>query len=86
MKSRALRSFWRDYQTLPLEIQQTAIKQYKLWLENPKHSSLRFKKVKDYWSARVTDDYRAVGLMDKDTVIWFFIGTHAQYNRFLKKG
>jgi len=45
---------------------------------------LRFKKVGNYWSARVNDDFRAVGILDGDTVIWFFIGSHSDYEKFLK--
>jgi hypothetical protein len=85
MRSRAVRSFWEGYQALPLDIQRIALKQYRLWLENPRHPSVRFKKVGRYWSARVSDDYRAVGILDGDTVVWFFIGTHSEYGRLLKK-
>jgi hypothetical protein len=85
MKSRAVRSFWDGYHALPEEIQKSALKQYKLWLDDPRHRSLRFKKVGEHWSARVTDAYRAVGIMDGDCVIWYFIGTHAEYGRVLKK-
>jgi hypothetical protein len=85
MKSRAVASFWDDYNRLPAEIQKLANKQYKLWLTNYHHPSVRFKKVGPYWSARITDDYRAVGIMDGDAIVWFFIGTHAEYNHILKR-
>jgi Txe/YoeB family toxin of Txe-Axe toxin-antitoxin module len=85
MKSRAIASFWDDYNRLPDEIQKLAVKQYKLWLTDLHHPSLRFKKVGPYWSARITDDYRAVGIMDEDAIVWFFIGTHAKYNHVLKR-
>ncbi len=84
MKSNVVASFWNNYNRLPKEVQALALKQYALWLSNPNHPSLRFKKVGNYWSARITDDYRAVGIRDGDTVIWFFVGTHADYNRILK--
>jgi len=85
MKSRAVASFWHGYNRLPQPIQELAIKQYKLWLANPHHPSVRFKKIGARWSARVTDDYRSIGVMDGDVVIGFFIGTHAQYNQVLKE-
>jgi hypothetical protein len=85
MKSRVVADFWNDYNRLPREIQELARKQYKLWLDDPNHPSARFKKVGLYWSARVTDDYRAVGIRDGDTVLWFFVGTHADYNKLLKR-
>jgi hypothetical protein len=84
MRSKAVKSFWDAYHELPRHIQRLADKQHRLWLQNPRHPSLRFKKVGDYWSARVNDDYRAVGVLDGDTVIWIFIGTHAEYDALLK--
>src|SRR4051812_7986468 len=61
MKSKAASSFWKSYDLLPSEIQKTAVKQYRLWLRDHRHSSVQFKKVQEYWSARVTDHYRALG-------------------------
>lgn len=83
MQSKAVSSFWEGYARLPEKIQLRAKKQYLLWLEDPSHPSVRFKKVGEYWSARVTGNYRAVGILDGDTVVWFFIGTHAEYDRLL---
>ena len=37
-----------------------------------------------YWSAKVTEDYRALGIMEGDTVIWFWVGTHDEYERLLR--
>lgn len=85
MKSRAVASFWAGYDRLPGEVRKIADKQYRLWLENPSHSSIQFKKVGRYWSARITDDYRAVGVKDDDTIVWFWIGTHAEYDKLLKR-
>jgi len=85
MKSRAVASFWQGYNRLPPLVQELAVKQYNLWLANPYHPSVRFKKIGMRWSARITDDYRAIGIMEDDTVIWFFVGTHAEYNQVLRK-
>ena len=85
MKSRAVASFWAGYDRLPGDVRKIANKQYRLWLDNPSHLSIQFKKVGKYWSARITDDYRTVGVMDGDTVVWFWIGTHAEYDKLLKR-
>lgn len=85
MRSRAVRSFWDRYHALPADVQRIAVKQYRLWLHDPRHPSVRFKKVGGYWSARVSDDYRSVGILDGKAVVWFFIGTHSEYGRLLKK-
>jgi hypothetical protein len=84
MKSRASSKFWASYQQLPSEVQQRARKQYRLWTANPEHRSLRFEKIKGFWSARIDVRYRALGVMDGDTVVWFWIGAHDEYEQILK--
>jgi len=85
MKSRATNRFWTAYSALPAKLQRRALKQYHLWLNDPRHPSVNFKNVGRYWSARVTNDYRAIGVLKGDTVIWFWIGSHDEYDRLLKK-
>jgi hypothetical protein len=85
MKSKAVVGFWVGYDRLPGEVRKIADKQYRLWLENPSHPSVQFKKVGRFWSARITDHYRAVGVKDEDTIVWFWIGTHAEYDKLLKR-
>jgi hypothetical protein len=83
MNSRATGKFWQAYHALPPGIQKLAVKQYVLWRENPAHPSVQFKKVGRFWSARVTDNYRVLGVMDGDTVVWFWIGVHDEYGKVL---
>jgi len=81
-----LPSFWRHYQQLPKQIQSLADKNYALLRNDPFHPSLHFKKVgkkKQLWSARVGDHYRALGLDKSEGVVWFWIGTHAEYEKLL---
>jgi len=85
MKSEALPSFWAAYRSLDDSIRQQARKTYRLWSENPFHPSLHFKCINDeehIWSVRVTRRYRALGIFESDTVIWFWIGSHDVYKRF----
>ena len=84
MKSSATSRFWKTYSGLPPAIQQIARKQYRLWMLDPRHPSLQFKKVGPFWSARVTDDYRSLALLKDGTYFWFWMGTHAEYDRILK--
>jgi len=60
---------------------------YRQFLLNPDHPGLQFKQVHPtlpVWSVRITASYRAVGVRTKpDTIVWFFIGTHAEYERLL---
>ena len=88
MKSRATAGFWAAYNELPSEVRNAAQKAYRLFRDNPKHPGLQFKKVHDQepiYSVRVTGAYRAVGLLENDEVIWFWIGGHAEYDRLLKR-
>jgi len=62
MNSRGSIRFWRLFAQLPPNIQRLAIKNYDLWQTNHWHSSLHFKKIKNFWVARVGDNYRVVGI------------------------
>ena len=52
---------------------------------NPNHLSLHFKKVNKYWSVRVGKAYRALGIEVKNGILWFWIGTHDEYDRLISK-
>ena len=87
MKSRATPRFWAAYQAMPPDVRNAAQKAYRLFRENPKHPGLQFKKVHDrepVYSVRVTVAYRAVGLLENEGITWFWIGSHAEYDRLLK--
>ena len=88
MRSRATPRFWAAYRELPPEIRGVAQKAYRLFLENPGHPSLHFKKVHSrdpIYSVRVTLGYRALGPWEDDDITWFWIGAHAEYDRLLGK-
>ncbi|NEO36277.1 MAG: hypothetical protein F6J98_36460 [Moorea sp. SIO4G2] len=85
MKSATLPSFWSNYYDLPLEVRQAAKKAYQLWSNNPFHPSLHFKCInrdEDIWSVIITKNYRAIGILEKDQVTWFWIGSHDKYEAF----
>lgn len=85
MKSETLPSFWKCYAPLDSEIKQRARKTYRLWSENPFHPSLHFKCVnpnENLWSVKITRGVRAIGVMDDNTVVWFWIGSHDDYESF----
>lgn len=60
-----------------------ADKNFDLLKENPRHPSLHFKRVGDVWSVRVGIDYRALALPSADGFDWFWIGSHADYDRLI---
>ncbi|PSB35097.1 ParE family toxin-like protein [Chlorogloea sp. CCALA 695] len=85
MKSATLPSFWVEYRQLSNSVRKGARKAYQLWAENPFHPSLHFKCINSeegIWSVRVTLSYRAIGILEGDTVTWFWIGSHDDYERF----
>ncbi len=85
MKSTTLPSFWKAYESLEQTIKNRAKKAYRLWAQNPFHPSLHFKCInaeENIWSVRITLGYRAIGVLQNDTVTWFWIGGHDEYERF----
>jgi len=85
MKSETLASFWKEYAKLSPDAKKQARKSYQLWSQNPFHPSLRFKCInvaENLWSVRITRGIRAVGIMNGDSVIWFWIGSHDDYESF----
>jgi hypothetical protein len=51
--------------------------------QDPRHPSLHFKKVGRFWSVRVGGHHRALGVEASDGLLWFWIGSHADYDRLL---
>ena len=88
MKSRTAPSFWKLFDDLSSDIQRRAYKAYRLWRANPFAGGLRFKRVSErepIYSVRIGHEYRALGLLEGDTIYWFFIGDHDEYERELRK-
>jgi hypothetical protein len=87
MKSYASPRFWRLFQELPQETKETAVRNFRLWQENPHHPSLRYRRLQgkdDLVTVRVGRDYRAVGLLESGAVQWIWIGSHADYDQLLR--
>jgi len=83
VKHTATPRFWQAYEKLPPEIQRLADKNYELWRQDATHPSLHFKKVGRFWSARVGLQHRALGVEADDTLVWFWIGRHDEYDRLI---
>lgn len=75
--------FWQCYHALPEAIRALADKNYELLRTDPSHPSLHFKKVGKYWSVRVGSGYRALGAEIEEGILWFWIGSHADYDALL---
>jgi hypothetical protein len=75
--------FWKAYETLPAQVRRLADSNYQLLKTNPRHPSLHFKRVGRFWSVRVGLRFRALGVEAPDGMVWFWIGSHAEYDKLI---
>lgn len=88
MKSSVTKTFRKQLRQLPTFVQEQAAKAYTLWREDPYHNSLQFKRVSQrqpIYSARISSNYRVLGLLESDRIYWFWIGAHDEYDQLLKR-
>ncbi|MEO5927014.1 MAG: hypothetical protein ABIR70_24575 [Bryobacteraceae bacterium] len=55
-----------------------------MFRRNPRHPGLQFKKLEgeaSIYSVRVGLHYRALAAMKGNRVVWYWIGSHAEYDR-----
>lgn len=88
MNSVTTERFRRALQALPVPVQHRARRAYATFRRDPSHPSLRFKQVhptRPIYSARIGLGYRALGTREGDTIVWFWIGSHAEYDRLVAR-
>ena len=86
MTSKTNADFWACYDALPKEIQRLARKRFQLWQEDAFNTARHFKPlIDDVWSIRVNQGYRALGRRRGNLIVWFWIGTHTEYDYLLKR-
>jgi hypothetical protein len=86
--SKTTERFRKAFAALPAHVQERAREAYRQFRVDPQHPSLRFKQVhatRLIYSARVGLAYRALAVRDDDVLIWFWIGTHADYDTLLRQ-
>lgn len=86
MKSVTTRRFRECFATLPEKVREQARRAYVLFRENPAHPGLNFKKIDEeynLYSVRIGLAYRALGQLEGETVLWFWIGSHADYDKLI---
>jgi len=77
-------SFRRAFAQLDPKVQDATRRTYRLFMQNPAHPSLRFKKLEGFeraWSVRINEQYRAVGERTGDKIIWTWIGSHNDFDK-----
>lgn len=88
MVNRRVRSYRKCLEKLGVDISTELERAYALWLENPQANSLGFKLLHDVppvGRVKIGDHYRAIMVVDGDTAVWFWVGTHEDYNKFCRK-
>ena len=80
-------AFWANFDRLPSRVQSSARRNYKLLVDDPRHPSLHFKPVRgreNLWSVRIGIHYRALAERRPYGYLWFWIGSHAEYDGILR--
>ena len=80
MISHTTEQFRKLLAELPKKIQKQAKDAY--------HPGVHFKRVhstRPIYSARISIDYRAVGIQKDNEIVWFWVGSHSDYEKLLNK-
>jgi len=88
LKSKVTDDFVACFSKLPDEVKAPARKNYRQWRANPAHPGLHFKRIHSteaLYSVRVGIGWRALGLLEQDTLHWFWIGSHSEYDKLIKQ-
>lgn len=85
VRHRATPNFRRCLARLPANVQQSARTAFALIKRDPRHPSVHFKKVERFWSARVGLHHRALAVEQDEDLVWFWIGTHAEYSALIRR-
>jgi len=88
MTSHTTKEFWNLFDALPKDIQNQAVKAYDAWNTNPTHPSLHFKSIhstEPLYSVRISRGYRALRLKEGNTITWFWIGSHSEYEKLISR-
>ncbi len=81
MTSRATSKFWKSFNVLPVSVQEKARRAFRLWSENPAHTSLHFKKIhptEDIFSVRIDLHYRALGVKHEDVINYLVLNRNSR--------
>jgi hypothetical protein len=84
MRHFASPGFWAAYEKLPEQVRELADRNYPLLKADPRHPSLHLKKIGRFWSVRVGLRYRALAVEVEDGLLWFWIGSHADYDALIR--
>jgi len=84
VKHLASPAYWYHYRSLPEEVQALADKNFTILKADPRHPSLRLKKIGEFWTVRVGLRYRAIAIAQDESLVWIWVGSHDDYDALLK--
>jgi len=87
VNSRLTEDFLACFAKLPDAVKAQARKAFRRWRDDPSHPSLHFKRVHSHepiYSVRIGLGWRALGLLEANTIYWFWIGSHAEYDTLIR--
>ncbi|MGZ3862082.1 MAG: ParE family toxin-like protein [Bacteroidia bacterium] len=86
MRSVTTARFRKTFSLLPDHVKESTRNAYAKWKKNPSHPSLQFKLIHNsqpIYSVRISLSYRALGVKQGNTYVWFWIGSHAEYDKLI---
>lgn len=86
MKSSTTERSRKELQKLPERTRRQAKEAYKLFLQDPFHPSLEFKRIRQtrpIYSVRIGIGNRALGVRNEDQIVWYWIGSHEEYDKLI---
>jgi hypothetical protein len=88
VNSHTTAEFRKAFAKLPPDVQRQARRTFRQFQRNPDHPGINFKPVhpnRSVYSVRVGRGYRAVGIWEGEEMIWYWIGSHADYDRLIEQ-
>jgi hypothetical protein len=88
MISHTTKQFRKLYENMPEQIREQARQAYSQFIKDPYYSGLHFKRIhssEPIYSIRITKDYRAVCVHHDYEIIWFWIGSHSDYDKLINR-
>lgn len=88
MISHTTERFRKLYENLPEQIRKQTRQAYSQFKSDPYYPGLHFKRVhssRPIYSVRITKDYRVVGVQQNNEIIWFWIGSHSDYDKLMNQ-
>jgi hypothetical protein len=86
VKSHVSKQFLKLLANMPLQVQQQAHAAYRQFKKDPNHPGINFERIQsrpNTYSARVTKSYRVLGTMRNGEIYWYWIGSHAEYDKLI---